>query len=161
VARRTDGADGLSSLGLTGPPPYRSADFSCSAQLKSPYPQRRRCGLIEAKGPSLVCREQTQGYPQRRRCGLIEAALRSGLRTARRERLDNLFDGDMASIIVWDIETVPDLKGFAAANGHDSRGEDEVRAAMGDKFPKHVYQARPPFSISSRREGTQNRILPI
>jgi hypothetical protein len=28
--------------------------------------------------------------------------------------------------IVWDIETVPDLKGFAAANGHNGRGDDEV-----------------------------------
>ena len=25
----------------------------------------------------------------------------------------------MASVIAWDIETVPDLKGFAAANGHE------------------------------------------
>jgi hypothetical protein len=32
----------------------------------------------------------------------------------------------MASIIVWDIETVPDLKGFAAANGHNGRGDDEI-----------------------------------
>ena len=46
-----------------------------------------------------------------------------------------------ASVIVWDIETAPDLKGFAAANGHDSRSDDEVRVAMGDKFPKHIYHA--------------------
>jgi 3'-5' exonuclease len=44
-------------------------------------------------------------------------------------------------IIVWDIETVPDLKGFAAANGYNGRGDDEVRAAMGDKFPKHIYHS--------------------
>jgi hypothetical protein len=36
---------------------------------------------------------------------------------------------------------VPDLKGFAAANGHDGRGDDEVRTAMGDKFPKHIYHS--------------------
>jgi predicted PolB exonuclease-like 3'-5' exonuclease len=53
----------------------------------------------------------------------------------------NLFDGYMASIIVWDIEAVPDLKGFAAANGHGGRGDDEIRAAMGDKFPKHIYHS--------------------
>jgi 3'-5' exonuclease len=47
----------------------------------------------------------------------------------------------MASIIIWDIETIPDLKGFAAANGHDGRGDDEIRAAMGDKFPKHIYHS--------------------
>jgi predicted PolB exonuclease-like 3'-5' exonuclease len=43
------------------------------------------------------------------------------------------------SIIVWDIETIPDLKGFAAANGQDGKSDDEIRAAMGDKFPKHIY----------------------
>jgi 3'-5' exonuclease len=37
--------------------------------------------------------------------------------------------------------TVPDLKGFAAANGHDGKSEDEVRVAMGDKFPKHIYHS--------------------
>jgi hypothetical protein len=44
----------------------------------------------------------------------------------------------VSNLIVWDIETVPDLKGFAAANGHDGAGDDEVHAAMGDRFPKHV-----------------------
>jgi predicted PolB exonuclease-like 3'-5' exonuclease len=44
-------------------------------------------------------------------------------------------------IIVWDIETVPDLRGFAAANGHDGRTDDEIREAMGDKFPKHIYHS--------------------
>jgi 3'-5' exonuclease len=47
----------------------------------------------------------------------------------------------MSNLIVWDIETVPDLKGFAAANGHDGKSDEEVRAAMGDKFPKHVYHS--------------------
>ena len=30
--------------------------------------------------------------------------------------------------IVWDIETVPDLRGFASANGLDNKSDDEVRA---------------------------------
>jgi 3'-5' exonuclease len=47
----------------------------------------------------------------------------------------------MSSVIVWDIETVPDIKGFAAANSHDGKGDDEIRAAMGDKFPKHIYHS--------------------
>jgi hypothetical protein len=47
----------------------------------------------------------------------------------------------MSNLIIWDIETVPDLKGFAAANGHDGRVDDEIRAAMGDKFPKHIYHS--------------------
>ena len=47
----------------------------------------------------------------------------------------------MPSVIAWDIETVPDLRGFAAANGHDGRSDDEIRAALGDKFPKHIYHS--------------------
>jgi hypothetical protein len=47
----------------------------------------------------------------------------------------------MSSVIVWDIETVPDIKGFAAANGHTGKSDDEIRAAMGDKFPKHIYHS--------------------
>jgi predicted PolB exonuclease-like 3'-5' exonuclease len=47
----------------------------------------------------------------------------------------------MNNVIVWDIETVPDLKGFAAANGHAGKTDDEVRAELGDKFPKHIYHS--------------------
>ena len=46
-----------------------------------------------------------------------------------------------ASIIVWDIETVPDLRGFAAANGLIGKLEEELRAEMGDKFPKLIYHS--------------------
>jgi hypothetical protein len=34
----------------------------------------------------------------------------------------------MSNVIVWDIETVPDLKGFAAASGHTGKSDGEVRA---------------------------------
>jgi predicted PolB exonuclease-like 3'-5' exonuclease len=44
-----------------------------------------------------------------------------------------------AHVIVWDLETVPDLKGFAAANDLEGKTDDEIREAMGDKFPKHIY----------------------
>jgi 3'-5' exonuclease len=47
----------------------------------------------------------------------------------------------VASVIVWDIETVPDLKGFARANGHDGKSDEDIRTAMGDKFPKHIYHS--------------------
>jgi 3'-5' exonuclease len=47
----------------------------------------------------------------------------------------------MSSVIVWDIETVPDIKGFAAANRHDGKSDDEIRTEMGDKFPKHIYHS--------------------
>jgi hypothetical protein len=46
-----------------------------------------------------------------------------------------------ASVIAWDIETVPDLKGFAAANGHIGKSDDEIHAAMADKFPKCIYHS--------------------
>jgi hypothetical protein len=46
-----------------------------------------------------------------------------------------------ASVIVWDIETIPDLRGFAAAKGLVGERDDEVRAEMGDKFPKLIYHS--------------------
>jgi hypothetical protein len=46
---------------------------------------------------------------------------------------------DMPHVIVWDIETVPDLKGFAAANGHDGKTDDEIRAELGEKFPNELH----------------------
>lgn len=45
------------------------------------------------------------------------------------------------SVIVWDLETVPDLKGFAAASDLVGNTDAEVREAIGDKFPKHIYHS--------------------
>jgi hypothetical protein len=45
------------------------------------------------------------------------------------------------SVIVWDLETVPDLGGFAAANDLVGKSDVEVREAIGDKFPKHIYHS--------------------
>ena len=45
------------------------------------------------------------------------------------------------SVIVWDLETVPDLGGFAAANDLVGKSELEIREAIGDKFPKHIYHS--------------------
>jgi 3'-5' exonuclease len=47
----------------------------------------------------------------------------------------------MSNVIVWDIETIPDLKGFAAANDHAGKSDDEIRAELGEKFPKHIYHS--------------------
>ena len=47
----------------------------------------------------------------------------------------------MPHVLVRDIETVPDLVGFAAANGHEGKTEDEIRAELGDKFSKHIYHS--------------------
>jgi hypothetical protein len=57
-----------------------------------------------------------------------------------------------ASVIVWDIETVPDLRSFAAANGLIGRLDDEVRTEMGDKFPKLIYHSIVCIGASSRSE---------
>jgi len=45
------------------------------------------------------------------------------------------------NVIVWDLETVPDLRGFAAAYGLDGKSEDDVRAELGEKFPKLIYHS--------------------
>jgi hypothetical protein len=42
----------------------------------------------------------------------------------------------MPHVLVWDIETVPDLRGFVAANALDGKSDDEVRATMGGMFPR-------------------------
>jgi len=45
------------------------------------------------------------------------------------------------SVIVCDLETVPDLAGFAVANDLVGKSDVEVREAIGDKFPKHIYHS--------------------
>jgi hypothetical protein len=35
-------------------------------------------------------------------------------------------------VIVWDLETVPDLAGFAAANDLVGKSDEEVREAIGE-----------------------------
>jgi predicted PolB exonuclease-like 3'-5' exonuclease len=42
-------------------------------------------------------------------------------------------------IIVWDLETVPDLEAFAAASSLDGKPETEIRGELGDKFPKLIF----------------------
>jgi len=46
-----------------------------------------------------------------------------------------------STVIVWDLETVPDLGGFAAAHDLVGKSDVEVREAIGDKFPKHIYHS--------------------
>ena len=45
------------------------------------------------------------------------------------------------NVIVWDLETVPDLPGYAAANDLLDKSDDEIRAILGTKFPKHIYHS--------------------
>jgi 3'-5' exonuclease len=45
------------------------------------------------------------------------------------------------NVIVWDLETVPDLHAFAVANGLSGKTDNEIREAIGDRFPKHIYHS--------------------
>jgi 3'-5' exonuclease len=45
----------------------------------------------------------------------------------------------MPHVIAWDLETIPDINGFAAAHDLIGKLPEEVREAIGDKFPKHIY----------------------
>jgi hypothetical protein len=42
-------------------------------------------------------------------------------------------DAMNSSVIVWDLETVPDLSGFAAASELVGKTDDEIREAIGNK----------------------------
>ena len=44
-------------------------------------------------------------------------------------------------VIVWDLETVPDTAGYAAANGLIRQSNEEIRESLGNKFPKHIYHS--------------------
>jgi len=57
-----------------------------------------------------------------------------------------------ASVIVWDLETAPDLAGFAAANGLVGKSDVEVREVIGEKFPKHIYHSI--VCIGALHQGT-------
>jgi len=60
-----------------------------------------------------------------------------------------------SSVIVWDLETVPDLVGFAAANDLVGKSAVEVREAIGDKFPKRCSRAQLVLVISDHSEQSQ------
>ena len=57
--------------------------------------------------------------------------------------------------IVWDLETVPDLKAFAAANDLVGKSDAEVREALGDDFPKPIFHKIVVIGalVASRRDG--------
>jgi len=63
------------------------------------------------------------------------------------------------NVIVWDRETVPDLGGFAAANGLVGKTHAEIREAIGDKFPKHIYHSIVCIgALVARRESDQSAV---
>jgi 3'-5' exonuclease len=46
-----------------------------------------------------------------------------------------------SNVMVWDLETVPDLEGFARSNNLTGKSSIEIRTAMGDDFPKLIYHS--------------------
>lgn len=63
------------------------------------------------------------------------------------------------TVIVWDLETVPDLQGFAAANDLVGKTATEVREALGNKFPKHIYHSIACIgALVTSREGAHWRV---
>jgi len=45
----------------------------------------------------------------------------------------------MDNVIVWDLETIPDLDGYAAVRSLTTQAPDEVREALGQAFPKLIF----------------------
>jgi hypothetical protein len=52
----------------------------------------------------------------------------------------------MSNIIVWDIETVPDIEGFAAANGLAGHGTPKMQLISAMSSRRSVSKARPRFT---------------
>jgi hypothetical protein len=62
------------------------------------------------------------------------------------------------NIIVWDLETVPDVGGFVAANDLVEKPDADIRAALGNKFPKHIYHTIICIgALVAHREGDRPR----
>lgn len=60
---------------------------------------------------------------------------------------------DEQSVLVWDLETVPDLKAAAQMFGLNEEDTAGVRAALGDGFPKHpLHQIVCIGALIARRE---------
>jgi predicted PolB exonuclease-like 3'-5' exonuclease len=57
------------------------------------------------------------------------------------------------SVIVWDLETVPDLSGFAAANDLVGKPDADIREVLGNKFPKHIYHTIVCIALVAHRES--------
>src|SRR5262249_40491392 len=47
----------------------------------------------------------------------------------------------ISNLIVWDIETVPDIKGSRHHSCRHDRWRRRIRNAIGDSFPKHIYHS--------------------
>jgi predicted PolB exonuclease-like 3'-5' exonuclease len=46
-----------------------------------------------------------------------------------------------SDIMVWDLETIPDLEGYARVSNLIGKSPEAIRSAMGDEFPKLIYHS--------------------
>src|SRR5664279_4460909 len=46
-----------------------------------------------------------------------------------------------SDVMVWDLETIPDIAGFARANNLVDKSPEKIRTAIGDEFPKLIYHS--------------------
>jgi len=63
----------------------------------------------------------------------------------------------MAHVIVWDLEAILDLEGFAAANGLEKKTDEEIRDELGDKFPTTSITRSPYPAISESSKSIFDR----
>jgi hypothetical protein len=101
-------------------------------------------GLLAGTCSNLFCRGKRVAA-QNTRGGMSAAAVKadapSPARSADYCPFCASFSSMNGSVIIWDLETVPDLRGFATANGLAGKTDEEAREAIGDKFPKHIYHS--------------------
>jgi hypothetical protein len=66
----------------------------------------------------------------------------------------------MSDVLAWDIETAPDLRVFCCCYGLEGKSDDEIRDAMSDRFPKHIYACRMHFQrpISAPKQPQAGRV---
>ena len=60
------------------------------------------------------------------------------------------------NVIVWDIETIPDLKGFAAANGHDGKSDEALMNLYQVQSRFEERESRPAEKSNYRKSGSRH-----
>ena len=68
---------------------------------------------------------------------------------------------DTPHVLAWDIQTVPNVSGYGAANGLEGKSDDEIRDAMSADFPSTsmlVGSARS-LRLSSLRHKRRARLI--
>jgi hypothetical protein len=63
------------------------------------------------------------------------------------------------SVIVWDLETVPDLEATARMLDMGNASDAEVREALGTGFPKHLFGRTRPTGFTTIQYGGMHSIV--